>query len=174
MTRPPQGPATARGPRARRVSKTALAGATSLALGLGGLLLTACGSDDDKDAGGSAKLAVAGAYLPQPPTPDIAAGYLSVRNSGDAADRLTSVTTALSDRVTMHTTEGTAMRRVTEFEVPAGGELNLARGGDHLMLEKLPRQPKVGETVTLTLHFAKSPAIEVSVPVKPTSYQPEV
>ncbi|MFE6774741.1 copper chaperone PCu(A)C [Streptomyces sp. NPDC057702] len=172
MTRAPEGPDRPQGPRARRVSKTSLAAAASLALGLGGVALTACGADDDAK-GGSPRLAVSGAYLPQPPTPDIAAGYLSVRNSGGDADRLTSVTTALSDTVTMHTTQGSAMRKVTGFEVPAGGELTLARGGDHLMLEKLTRQPKVGETVTLTLHFASSPAIEVRVPVKPTSYQPE-
>ncbi|WP_184569817.1 copper chaperone PCu(A)C [Streptomyces zagrosensis] len=164
-----------RGPGIRHVSKTTVAAAVSLALGLTGVLLTACGSDGDSNGGaaGAPELAVDGAYLPRPPTPDMAAGYLSVRNSGSGGDKLTSVTTALSDDVTMHTTEGNAMRKVTEFEVPADGELDLARGGNHLMLAKLTRQPKVGETVTLTLHFATSQPIEVKVPVKPTSYRPE-
>ncbi|MER0243720.1 copper chaperone PCu(A)C [Streptomyces sp. HSW2009] len=149
-----------------------MAGVLALVTGLSGFALTACGTDDDKKAG-RPELSVDGAYLPQPPTADIAAGYLSVRNTGGTADELTSVTSALSDDVTMHTTEGGAMRKVTAFEVPAGGRLDLARGGNHLMLEKLTRQPKVGETITLTLHFATSPAVEVKVPVKPTSYLPE-
>lgn len=172
-------PATAGTPRVRRVGrvprmrKTTLAAAVALLFGLSAVALTACGSDDDGGSGGEPTLAVDGAYLPQPPTPDIAAGYLSVRNTGGGGDKLTSVTTALADRVTMHTTEGSAMRKVTEFEVPAGGRLDLARGGNHLMLEKLTRRPEVGETITLTLHFASSPAIEVKAQVKPTSYQPE-
>ncbi|MFH8368038.1 copper chaperone PCu(A)C [Streptomyces sp. NPDC018031] len=164
----------ARGVRARWYAAAAVSAATSL-----GLVLTACAGDGDGARGtgggkGGARpeLAVSGAYLPQPAMPDMAAGFLTVRNEGGAADRLTSVTTPLSADVTLHATEGTSMRRVPELEVPADGELRLASGGSHLMLGKLAHRPKVGEKVRFTLHFATSGPIEVDVPVKPTTYRP--
>jgi hypothetical protein len=103
---------------------------------------------------------------------DLAAGYLTVRNDGAADDRLTAVSTDLADDVTLHTTEGERMRAVDGFDVPAGGELALTRGGAHLMLEKLDRRPEVGEKVSFVLHFAESEPIEVEVPVQPTTYRP--
>lgn len=138
------------------------AAAMALVLGLSG-----CGKD------GTPRLSAEGGFLPQPVLADMAAGYLTVRNAGDAEDRLTSVTSELAENVTLHTTKNQRMRQVDELPVPADGALTLARGGDHLMLEKLGHKPEVGEKVTLTLHFAKSEPIEVEVPVEPTTYRPE-
>lgn len=140
------------------------------ALAAAGVLLTtlaACSGGDGKP-----ELSALGGFVPQPLMEDMAAGYVTVRNDGDAADELTSVTTALAGKVTLHTTQDNTMKQVKQLDVPAGGELELARGGDHLMLEKLGRKPKVGEKVTLTLHFAKSQPIKVEVPVEPTTYRP--
>ncbi|KUJ70237.1 hypothetical protein ACZ90_04870 [Streptomyces albus subsp. albus] len=153
---------------------TAAGLAVSTALGL---LLTACAGGDDgdgaKDRSGSApRLSVTGAYMPRPAMSDMAAGFLTVRNTGGTTDRLTSVTTPLSGEVTLHATEGTRMRQVAEMEVPAGGELRLASGGSHLMLGKLDHRPKVGEKVRFTLHFADSGPIQVEVPVRPITYRP--
>ncbi|WP_326796975.1 copper chaperone PCu(A)C [Streptomyces sp. NBC_01808] len=165
--------------RRRRVS-VVTAGALSLALGL-----TACSGDDagtgrkaeSGDGSGSGpgsgpRLRAGAGFVPQPVMKDLAAGYLTVRNDGAADDRLTAVSTDLADDVTMHTTEGERMRAVDGFDVPAGGELTLARGGAHLMLEKLDRRPEVGEKVSFVLHFAESEPIEVEVPVQPTTYRP--
>ncbi|MBH5335864.1 copper chaperone PCu(A)C [Streptomyces pactum] len=174
--RPAPAPRPGRGARGSRwYAAAAVSVTTSL-----GLVLTACAGEDGgtaddgggKAAGGRPELAVSGAYMPQPAMPDMAAGFLTVRNEGGASDRLTAVTTPLSPDVTLHTTEGTAMRRVAELEVPAEGELRLASGGSHLMLGKLAHRPKVGETVRFTLHFATSGPISVDVPVKPTTYRP--
>lgn len=152
--------------RTRWYAAAAVSVTTSL-----GLVLTACAGGDG-GAGDRPKLAVSGAYLPQPAMSDMAAGFLTVRNEGGTADRLTSVTSPLSPDVTLHATEGTSMRRVTELEVPAEGELRLASGGSHLMLGKLDHRPEVGEKVRFTLHFATSGPIAVDVPVKPTTYRP--
>jgi copper(I)-binding protein len=140
--------------------------AAGLVIGLG-LGLTGCGD------GGSPELSVRGGFVPQPVMAGMAAGYLTLRNDGGADDRLTSVTADIADAVTLHHTEGNRMRRVEELPVPAGGELDLARGGDHLMLEKLGRKPAVGEKVTFTLHFATSDPIKIKVPVEATTYRPE-
>ena len=167
--------------RARRGAVVTVA-ALSLALGL-----AACSGEDsgtrtkaESGDGGSSgagpgagpRLRAEAGFVPQPVMKDLAAGYLTVRNDGAADDRLTGVSTDLADDVTMHVTEGERMRAVDGLDVPAGGELTLARGGSHLMLEKLDRKPEVGEKVSFVLHFAESEPIEVEVPVQPTTYRP--
>ncbi len=72
----------------------------------GALALTACGGSDD----GSARLSVGSAYMPQPVS-DLAAGFLTITNDGDAADRLTSVSSDVAGQVTVHETVDGAMRR---------------------------------------------------------------
>ncbi|QKV93863.1 copper chaperone PCu(A)C [Streptomyces sp. NA02950] len=150
--------------------------AASLAVGLCAAL-AACGPGGDdggsgKDGGGRPKLSVSGAYLPQPSMDDMAAGFLTVRNTG-GADRLTSVTTPLASDVTLHHTTDNRMKQVSSLDIPANGRLELAGGGDHLMLTKLTHRPKVGEKVEFTLHFATSDPIEIKVPVEPTTYRPK-
>lgn len=167
----------------RRGHRASVVTAAALSLALG---LAACSGDDSGtrtkaesgDGGGAAgpgsgpRLRAEPGFVPQPVMKDLAAGYLTVRNDGAADDRLTAVSTDLADDVTLHTTEGERMRAVDGFDVPAGGELTLARGGAHLMLERLDRRPEVGEKVSFVLHFAESEPIEVEVPVQPTTYRP--
>lgn len=143
--------------------RTAFAGVLALTTGLA---LTAC------SPGTGAQLEVTGAFMPQPVS-DMAAGFLLVRNNGDAADRLTSVTSSLSDHVSIHETKNRTMRMVTSFEVPAGGELDLGRGGNHIMFTELKQQPRQGETVPVELHFEKADPITVDIPVKETTYNPK-
>lgn len=113
-----------------------------------------------------------GAYVPQPPMADMASGYVTLRNTGDAADRLTSVTSDISDDVQMHRASGNTMRPVRALTIPAGGELRLERGGNHLMLMGLDRKPVRGDTVSLVLHFAKTDPIRLDVPVRAINYTP--
>lgn len=119
------------------------------------------------------RLTVTGAYLPQPALPDMAAGYFTVTNSGDSDAELTSVTSDLSDDITLHSTQGNRMRQVTSFTVPAGGALTLRTGGNHLMLADLTRTPVAGDTVAMRLHFAGAAPLDVSVPVEPLAYRPK-
>lgn len=125
-------------------------------------------------AASPARLSVTGGYVPRPLLTDMAAAYLTVRNTGGSPAELTSVTTPLAAHVTLHTTVGTTMRQVPSLSVPARGRLSLGLGADHLMLENLARMPAVGDSVALTLHFAHAtPAtVTVTVPVRPTTYRP--
>ncbi|WP_371624682.1 copper chaperone PCu(A)C [Streptomyces sp. NBC_01116] len=143
--------------------RTALAGVLALTAGAA---LAGCSSD------GAPDLKVVGAYLPQPVS-DMAAGFLVVQNSGDAGDRLTSVTSPLSDDVTIHETKNQKMREVSSFEVPANGELDLERGGNHIMFMKLKQKLKQGEKVSVELHFEKAGLITVDLPVKETTHNPK-
>lgn len=151
-----------RPPRARRALGLALAGAL-LATGA-----AACGSGD----GDAPRLTVEGAYMPEPPTTDTAGGFLTVRNDGGADDSLTSVSSDVAGEVQIHTTAGGRMRQVSSLPVPAGGALELSRGGDHLMFMELDRRPAEGETVPVELRFEKSDPIRVEVPVEATNHIP--
>ncbi|MET9915706.1 copper chaperone PCu(A)C [Streptomyces sp. NPDC006435] len=144
--------------------RTALAGVVALATGLA---LAGCSTSDSEP-----RLKVTGAFMPQP-VGDMAAGFLVVKNDGGTSDRLTSVTSPLSDDVTIHETKNQAMRMVTSFEVPAGGELDLERGGNHIMFMKLKQRPEQGEKVSIELHFEKADPIKVDLPVKETTYNPK-
>ncbi|MFF7980132.1 copper chaperone PCu(A)C [Streptomyces sp. NPDC007901] len=118
-------------------------------------------------------LTVSGAYIRQPPTADMAAGYFTVTNTGRQPDKLTGVTSDAASSVSMHrTTAENQMAPVQAFTIPAGGSLVLRTGGNHLMLTGFKKKPTAGETITLRLRFAASDSITVRVPVEPTTYQP--
>ncbi|MEU6702389.1 copper chaperone PCu(A)C [Streptomyces wuyuanensis] len=141
---------------------TALAAVLALAVGPG---LAGCSSS-------APELKAGGAFMPQP-VGDMASGFLTVTNSGDTADRLTSVTSSLSDDVQIHETKDRRMRQVTSLDVPANGELRLERGGDHLMFTGLKKQPEQGEKIDVELHFEKSEPITVELPVEERTHNPK-
>ncbi|MFJ4538390.1 copper chaperone PCu(A)C [Streptomyces tibetensis] len=151
----------------RRLVPTALVIAGALALG-------GCGGSDSDGGSDSGKpdLSAGSAYMPQPVSDDMAAGFLTVTNKGGAADELTSVTSDIAGQVTVHKTVGGAMQEVKSLKIPAGGRLELKSGGDHLMFEQLKSKPKEGRTVSVELHFAHSDPVKVEMPVKPPTYTP--
>jgi copper(I)-binding protein len=159
----------------RRAVLGAVAGTAAVALATGAGAALSGGSSSGATAGGVGKVAVRTGYIPQPLLTDEAAAYVTVTNTGGGDARLTSVTTPLAAHTTLHTTIGTTMSQVTALTVPAGGTLTLGTGGDHMMLENLTHKPRVGETVTLRLHFthATPATITVTVPVRPTTYRPD-
>nr|WP_314223033.1 copper chaperone PCu(A)C [Streptomyces sp. DSM 40713] len=132
------------------------------------LLLTGCGSD----SGGPAELSVRAAYIPQPVSDTMAAGFLTIVNKGGTKDELTSVTSTAAGSVTLHETVGSSMEEVTSLDVPAHGQLVFKSGGNHLMFEKLKSRPVQGGTVTVELHFAASDPVEVEMPVESATYNP--
>ncbi|GGW44197.1 copper chaperone PCu(A)C [Streptomyces caelestis] len=143
----------------------------------GALALAGCGgpdseSGDSASGSGNAELSVSSAYMPQPVSDEMAAGFFTVTNKGGAADELTSVTSDIAGQVTVHETVGSAMQEVKGLKVPARGELVLKSGGNHLMFEQLKHKPKEGQTVSVELHFAHSGPVEVEMPVKSATYRP--
>ncbi|MFF8609980.1 copper chaperone PCu(A)C [Streptomyces sp. NPDC015346] len=157
---------------------TTLFAAVALAAGLA---LTGCSSDSSGSTGssdnshssaGKPRLKISGAFMPQPAT-DMAGGFLTITNDGDAADKLLSVTSSLSDDVTIHETKDQKMREVKSFDIPAHGELKLERGGNHIMFMELKKQPKQGEKVDIELHFEKADPIAVELPVEAATHNPK-
>jgi copper(I)-binding protein len=97
--------------------------------------------------------------------------FLTIRNTGNSADRLLSASSPLPRAAELHTTvrDGDVMRMqpVQAIEVPAGGSVTLRPGGLHLMLVGLSAPMRVGEAVPVTLTFEHAGAITVQVPVQP-------
>ncbi|MGW6308419.1 copper chaperone PCu(A)C [Streptomyces niveus] len=151
----------------RRGAPTAAGAALAALLSL--VALAGCLSADAAED--TPQLKVTGAFMPQPVS-DMASGFLTVTNSGGAADKLTSVTSDISDEVTIHETKDQKMRQVKSFDIPAGGELSLARGGSHLMFMGLKTKPEQGARISVELHFEKTDPIKVDLPVKETTYNP--
>lgn len=137
-----------------------------------GLALAGCSEASADKTSDKPELKVSGAFMPEPAMDTMASGFFTVTNKG-GADELTSVTSSVAKKVTLHSTKGNAMKEQKSFDVPADGELDFTRGGNHLMFEELKHKPKQGDKVAVTLHFAKSDPIEIEVPVKAATYNPK-
>ncbi|MEU3895970.1 copper chaperone PCu(A)C [Streptomyces sp. NPDC045251] len=137
----------------------------------GALVLAGCGGSGSDSSGSGAELSVGAAYIPQPVSDSMAAGFLTITNKGDAEDELTSVTSEAGD-VTVHETVDGTMKEADRLPIPAHGELVLESGGNHLMIEKLTQRLEQGETVSVELHFAHSDPVTVKLPVKAATYRP--
>ena len=154
---------------ARRIGTALLATAMTAALAGCGTSGTDARATSTPTA---AKLTVSSPYLPKPVDKGMAAAYFVVRNPGPA-DHLDRVTApGFAREVQTHTTKNDTMMMTRGYDVPAHGSLTLSRGGNHLMLMKLSRMPRPGQSVTLRLYFAKAGRVDVWVPVKAATYRP--
>jgi len=125
---------------------------------------------------GSAKigtLAIEGAWTRATPEgAKVGAGYLTIRNSGSAADTLVGVEASVSTRGEVHdmttTDDGVMrMRRLADgLEIPAGGSVELKPGGTHLMLVGLKERLVEGQTIAVKLIFKSGASGEVVLPVR--------
>ncbi|MFC0847216.1 MULTISPECIES: copper chaperone PCu(A)C [Streptomyces] len=147
--------------------RTTLASAIALTAGLA---LAGCSSDSSD---GKPDLKVSQAFMPQPVSADMAGGFLVVKNDSKTADKLTKVTSDISDDVTIHETKSQKMQEVKSFDIPANGQLDLERGGSHIMFMGLKKKPKQGEKVSIELHFEKTGTVKVELPVKESTYNPK-
>jgi copper(I)-binding protein len=98
------------------------------------------------------------------------AAYFVIVNQGSEADTLIGATSEVANMAEMHETRiennVAEMVPVPSVDVPAGGRVEFKPGGYHVMLEGLTQDLKVGETIKLTLQFAKSGAITLEVPIQ--------
>jgi periplasmic copper chaperone A len=131
---------------------------------------------DAADTAGSAKagsIAIEGAWTRATAEgAKVAAGYLTLRNNGSAADTLVSVSTPASERGEIHdmsmTDDGVMrMRHLADgIEIPAGGAIELKPGGMHLMFLGLKDRLVEGGSLPVTLTFKSGASATVTLPVK--------
>lgn len=94
-----------------------------------------------------------------------AAAYFTV-HGGAQADRLVAVASAKAGRVELHENgmdAGTmTMRPIDGADVPAGGEVKFAPGGNHAMLFDVAADVKPGGEMPLTFRFASGKTVDVA------------
>lgn len=124
------------------------------------LCLRAC--DDD--------LVVKGAWIVAvPPNAKATAAFMTLVNKGDEKAEVVGGSCDIAELVEpmigTHEDGMAGMKTVPGLAIPPGKELVLKPGGDHIMLMKLKRVPKAGETIKLTLKLACGCEITVEAPV---------
>ena len=129
------------------------------------------GAGADHTGSDAPAVSVSGAYIPRPASPDVAAVYLTLDNTGSGPVHLLSATSPVASRVTpmrdVVAHGASSMQRLAHLEVPAGARVRLQPSGAHLMLEHLNRTLHVGDKVLLHLRFTGGGVVSVSVPVTP-------
>ncbi len=108
------------------------------------------------------------ATLPNAP---VAGGFFQVENTGEVADRLIAVTTAISEFNQVHemtTVDNVMQMREVEggLEIPAGETVTLAPGGFHIMFLRLNQALVEGETIMVTLTFENAGDIDVPFEIR--------
>jgi copper(I)-binding protein len=133
-------------------------------------LLTALGLAAAPPAHAGPSVRVADAWCRAAPVgATTAACYLTLTASAD--DRLLSVSTPAADHGEVHTMSMTGgvmrMRQLADgLALPAGRPVALRPGAEHLMIIGPRRTVAAGDSLALTLRFAKAPAVKVKAPVR--------
>jgi periplasmic copper chaperone A len=102
----------------------------------------------------------------------VAAGYLTLRNDGNEADRLVAVTGEIAGRTEIHemavNDQGVMTMRLLAdgVEIPAGGVVELKPGGFHIMFLDLSEAPREGASFSGTLTFENAGTVEVEFSVE--------
>ncbi len=118
----------------------------------------------------AAPLTVKHARVPEgPPVAPVLAGYLVIENPGARSVRVTGASSPLFAAVEiheMHMKDGMMeMKRLPSLTIPAGGRVELAPGGLHLMLIKPSRPLRAGDLIPVTLKLDDGSRLELSLPV---------
>lgn len=107
-----------------------------------------------------------------PPGAAVAAGYLTVTNTGEVPARLVGGDSAAAARIEIHEmaiADGVMrMRELADgLTIPPGETVALEPGGYHLMLMALAEPLVAGQTVAITLRFAEAGTIELPFTIAP-------
>lgn len=123
------------------------------------LALAACAARDHQQIG---EMQVSAPWMREmPPGAAVAGGFVTLKNTGGADDRLVAVASASCGRIEIHEMRqegGVAQMRPLQggLPVPAGGTVALQPGGLHLMCLQPARRLMAGERVPVTLTFARN------------------
>jgi copper(I)-binding protein len=121
-------------------------------------------------------ITVSGAYVRQPASPQVAAAYLSITNSGSQPDVLESVSTGAAKQAELHDVPGADPGSATgqaggqhqatgPVTIPPGATITLSPGKGHVMLENLTGPLRSGDRVSLVLTFSTAGPVLVEAPV---------
>lgn len=170
-------------PATRRVRRAAMTPALALALAAP-LVLAGCASGDaagaaggsvEHGSGSAASTPAAGVALTdgwaKAADEGMTAVFGTLQNPGADDLVVVAATTPAAASAELHETvdDGGTMKMRQKpggFTVKGGGSLELAPGGDHVMLMGLTAPLRAGDDVELTLELADGSTVELTVPVK--------
>ena len=106
-----------------------------------------------------------------PPGARAGGGFMVITNGGKQADRLVGGSSPRAGRVEIHEMKVVddimKMRQLPDgLEIPAGGSVELKPGSFHVMFLDVGKSFTEGETIPVTLDFAKAGSITIDMPVK--------
>ncbi|MFJ4038472.1 copper chaperone PCu(A)C [Microbacterium sp. NPDC090007] len=102
----------------------------------------------------------------------MSAGFGTLANTGDTDLTVVSATDDATSSMQLHETmqneSGQMVMREIEggFVIPAGGSLELAPGGNHLMFMDVTTPLRAGDETTITLTFADDSTARIVAPIK--------
>jgi hypothetical protein len=107
----------------------------------------------------------------------VGAGFLKLSNTGKTADRLIAVKTGISQRVEIHTmTMENGVMQMRELKngltIPAGAEVVLQPGAEHIMFMGLNGPIKMGADFKAVLLFERAGEVEVTFTVEAPGAKP--
>jgi copper(I)-binding protein len=123
---------------------------------------------------GSGTITVIDAWArPTPPTADVGAVYLSVENGTRSDESIATASIDRCGRVEFHVTEVDQNEVITMrpawpdlLTIPAGGALELAPGGLHLMCLDQAAPLMEGEQLRITIEFESGTTVQAEVAVE--------
>jgi len=105
-----------------------------------------------------------------PPNAAVLGAFMMLRNTGDRPVEIVEATSPRFGRIELHLSrmEGgmAKMIRQESLTVPAGGTLELAPGGYHLMLFDPNGPVRAGQRIAFTLHTRDGAAVEAEAEVR--------
>ena len=108
-------------------------------------------------------LTVDHAFAFEPITAASGAAYFRIRNGGTVADTVLEATSPVARAASFH---GSSMAHLQVLEIPPGGEVELKPGAMHLMLTDFSALPHAGESLAVTLRFARAGSVTLQIPVR--------
>ena len=120
---------------------------------------------------GARPLVVQDAWVRATPGADIAAAYMTLRNTGATPITVTGVESPIAGHAMIHETkvEGglSRMRPHEQLPIGPGATVKLQPGGLHVMMHDLKHPLTVGEKVPLVIQLSGGATVEATATVRP-------
>ncbi len=137
---------------------------TRRAVALAALLSAGCGKPAPPAASATlGDLKIDNGFAYEPITDASGAAYFRIHNSGSVADTVLEASSPAAKGASFH---GSSMSHMEGLEIPAGGEVELKPGATHLMLTDFSPAPKAGDSLSVTLRFARAGSVTLHLPVR--------
>ncbi|TYP92132.1 hypothetical protein LX73_2382 [Fodinibius salinus] len=139
------------------------------------MILSGCGSESKKEKSTDevilGKLELSNSWARPAEKGQTATAYLTITNGTATKDTLISANSTISEVVELHQSlkheDGTiSMKPAGNQAIPSGEKLRLEPGGYHLMLKNITRELTVGDSLSVTLNFARLGTKKVTMPVQ--------